>query len=105
MSSNVSVVSKVSSVLVVELTSPALLSSRLARSAAKNARHLRGGNESRRPDIHALQAVAGLFCLVLYLYQPALYANELKPWSRLFTLTKEPGYLMLEQNYELPDFT
>jgi hypothetical protein len=53
---------------------------------------------------NTLLAVAGLFCLVLYYYQPALYANELKPWARLFTLTKEPGYLMLEQNYELPDF-
>jgi hypothetical protein len=54
---------------------------------------------------NALLAVAGLFCLVIYFYQPALYANELKPWARLFTLEKEPGYLMLEQNYELPDFT
>jgi hypothetical protein len=53
---------------------------------------------------NAFLAVAGLFCLVLYFYQPALYANELKPWTRLFTLEKEPGYLMLEQNYELPDF-
>jgi hypothetical protein len=54
---------------------------------------------------NAFTAVAGLFCLVLYLYQPALYSNELKPWSRLLTLEKEPGYFMLEQNYELPDFT
>lgn len=53
---------------------------------------------------NAFTAVAGLFCLVLYLYQRALYSNELKPWARLFTLEKEPGYLMLEQNYELPDF-
>jgi hypothetical protein len=53
---------------------------------------------------NALLAVAGLFCLVIYYYQPALYANELKPWARLFTMEKEPGYLMLEQNYELPDF-
>ena len=54
---------------------------------------------------NAFTAVAGLFCLVLYLYQRALYSNELKPWSRLLSLEKEPGYLMLEQNYELPDFT
>ena len=53
---------------------------------------------------NAFAAVAGLFCLVLYLYQRALYSNELKPWARLLTLEKEPGYLMLEQNYELPDF-
>jgi hypothetical protein len=53
---------------------------------------------------NALLAVAGLFCLVLYIYQPALYDNKLKPWARLFTLSKEPGYLMQEQNYELPDF-
>jgi hypothetical protein len=53
---------------------------------------------------NAFTAVAALFCLVLYLYQRALYSNELNPWTRLLTLEKEPGYLMLEQNYELPDF-
>jgi hypothetical protein len=53
---------------------------------------------------NAFLAVAGLFCLVLYFYQRALYSNELRPWARLLALEKEPGYLMLEEGYELPDF-
>lgn len=53
---------------------------------------------------NAFHAVAGLFCLVLYLYQRALYANELQPWTRLFKLEQEPGHLLLAKGFELPDF-
>jgi len=63
--------------------------------------------DSHFPDAnleHSLNAVAALFCLVLYFYQTALYANELQPWAHFFGLEKEPGYLMLEANFELPDF-
>jgi hypothetical protein len=69
-----------------------------------NVKHERDAHFSDANLDNVLWAVAGLFCLVLYFYQPALYANELKPWTRLFALPKEPGYRMLEQNYGLPDF-
>jgi hypothetical protein len=67
-------------------------------------KHKRDAHFSDANLQNTLLAVAGLFCLVLYVYQPALYANKLKPWARLFTLPKEPGYYMLEEGYELPDF-
>jgi hypothetical protein len=53
---------------------------------------------------NSIHAVAALFCLVLYYYQPALYAGQLQPWAQFFHLEQEPGYLMLEANYKLPDF-
>src|SRR3990172_13038880 len=52
---------------------------------------------------NALDSVAGLWCLLLYFYKDALFSRQLKPLPKLFHLEKEPGYLMLEQNYELPD--
>jgi hypothetical protein len=53
---------------------------------------------------NALQSVSGLLCLILYYYQPALYAGHLQPWADLFALEQEPGHLMTEANYSLPDF-
>jgi hypothetical protein len=53
---------------------------------------------------NTLQAVAALFCLVLYHYQPTLYAGELLPWTQFFGLEHEPEHLMSEANYKLPDF-
>jgi len=53
---------------------------------------------------NSLQSVAGLFCLVLYYYQPALYSGQLQPWAQFFALEQEPGHLMTEANYKLPDF-
>jgi hypothetical protein len=52
---------------------------------------------------NAIDAVAGLWTLLLYFYRTALMANKLKPLPKLLHLEREPGYLMLEQNYELPD--
>jgi hypothetical protein len=53
---------------------------------------------------NSIHAVAALFCLVLYYYQPALYARQLQPWAQFFRLEQEPGHLMKAQNYKLPDF-
>jgi hypothetical protein len=53
---------------------------------------------------NTLLAVAGLFCVVLYYYQPALYEGHLQPWAQFFSLEKEPEYIMSEANYKLPDF-
>jgi hypothetical protein len=52
---------------------------------------------------NCVAALAGLFCLVLYLYQTELYALELDPWPELFSLPKEPQHIV-KGGYELPDF-
>lgn len=48
-------------------------------------------------------ATAGLFCLVLYLYQEDLFALRLQPKASLFALPKQPGPVVTG-TYELPDF-
>ena len=53
---------------------------------------------------NTIQAVAALFCLVLYYYQPILYAGQLQPWAQFFSLEQEPEHLTTEANYKLPDF-
>ncbi len=52
---------------------------------------------------NTLNAVAGLFCVVLYYYQPELYKCKLIPWAQLFSLEEEPENVW-EGEYSLPDF-
>lgn len=53
---------------------------------------------------NSIHAVAALFCLVLYYYQPALYERQLQPWAQFFRLEQEPGHIAMARNYKLPDF-
>ena len=55
---------------------------------------------------NAVNALAGLFALVLYFYQPALYDMELEPMTELFELDRQrqPG-TVVSGRFELPDYT
>lgn len=52
-----------------------------------------------------LDALAGLFLLLLYSYQPALYDHKLLPWPNLFHLHADNYQpFRVVGNYMLPDF-
>jgi hypothetical protein len=55
---------------------------------------------------NVLSAAAGLFVLLIYLYQPELYKGHLQPVFRVFLA--DPNYLTLHEglgwSYHLPDF-
>jgi hypothetical protein len=53
---------------------------------------------------NCLLAGAGLFALVLYLYQPELYAGELNATFDFFGLANGPKFLVNDESYRLPDF-
>jgi hypothetical protein len=69
-----------------------------------NVKHERNAHFQDANLKNNLDSVAGLFCLVLYYYQRELYEFKLKPWTQLLSLENEPGYLLLETGYKLPDF-
>lgn len=52
---------------------------------------------------NTLNAVAGLYCLILYNFQPELYARKLAPSTQLLTVEHIPKYLIVD-GYKLPDF-
>ena len=54
---------------------------------------------------NSLDALAGLFLLILYYYQPALYDHKLLPWPNLFHLPADHySPFRAVGNYKLPDF-
>ena len=54
---------------------------------------------------NSLDAVAGLFLLCLYYYQPALYDHNLLPWPNLFHLHSDHYHdFRMVGKYKLPDF-
>ena len=54
---------------------------------------------------NSLNAMAGLFVLVLYYYQPALYDHDLRPWPRLLDLHSDHYKdFRFVGTYKLPDF-
>lgn len=54
---------------------------------------------------NSLNALAGLFLLVLYYYQPALYDHDLLPWPNLFHLHSDHyAPFRVVGDYKLPDF-
>ncbi len=73
-------------------------------SSYNNVKHERSANFQDANLENTLNAVAGLFCLVLYYYQPELYALKLNPWTQLLTLENEPFHLVDDDTYKLPDF-
>jgi hypothetical protein len=54
---------------------------------------------------NTLNAVSGLFALLLYYYQPDLYKHQLLPWPKLLHLTQAHYKdFRIVGIYELPDF-
>lgn len=66
-------------------------------------KHERSANFQNANLENTLNAVAGLFCLILYYYQPELYGLKLSPWTKLFSIEDEPDNLVMG-DYSLPDF-
>ncbi len=54
---------------------------------------------------NAFQSVAGLFCLLAYLYHEDIIREALNPWPKLIDIEADPTALFPEDRYRLPDFT
>ena len=67
-------------------------------------KHERQDNYQAANLQNTFEAVSGLFCLILYYYQRALYDGNLQPWAGLFALENEPQHLVTESRNMLPDF-
>ena len=68
-----------------------------------NVKHKRNDNFQNANLKNTINAVAGLFCLVLYCFQSELYSYKLNPWTQLLTIEQTPDFLF-EDGYKLPDF-
>ena len=68
-----------------------------------NVKHERNANFKDANLENTLNAVAGLFCLVLYYYQTELFSLKLDPWTRMLSLEKVPSGLVTGK-FSLPDF-
>lgn len=53
---------------------------------------------------NALNAGAGLYSLLLYLYQQEFFRAELEPFSSFFDYENSPGLLKVNPGAKLPDF-
>lgn len=70
-----------------------------------NIKHKRTKHFTEANLKNSLDALAGLFLLILYYYQPALYDHKLLPWPNLFHLHADHYRpFTTVGNYMLPDF-
>lgn len=53
---------------------------------------------------NAIKSVAGLFCLVLYLYHEDMHTWRFHPKSKLFSTQMCESKILVGQRFELPDF-
>jgi hypothetical protein len=53
---------------------------------------------------NTLDSIAALFVLALYLHKTERSNERLYPYPRLLNLHRSPGYLLLEDEWGLPDF-
>jgi hypothetical protein len=67
-------------------------------------KHQRDVHFNKATLINALDAVAALFVMVLYVHNAERSAELLEPEPRLLHLDDEPGLLALESDYKLPGF-
>ena len=49
------------------------------------------------------EALCALFCILLYFYQPEVYASKLQPSPELLDYDGMPGHLLFGSSVELPD--
>ena len=68
-------------------------------------KHDRDEHYRRASLKNALYALGGLFVLVLYVHKAERREESLEPMPRILGREKEPGALLLEQGYEVPNFT
>lgn len=70
-------------------------------------KHERNNFYSQANLKNSILSVAGLFCLVLYLYKDELRANQLQPWTKLLTINPQWNSRIrtdLRPGYVLPEF-
>jgi hypothetical protein len=53
---------------------------------------------------NVIHSLAGLFCLLLYYYQPEFYKADLQPFSKIFDYENTPRYRTTRHGVKLPDF-
>ena len=68
-----------------------------------NVKHERDSAYQEANLENTLNALCGLYCLILYFYQPELYDLKLEPSSIIFSLEEAPANLV-DGVYKLPDF-
>lgn len=54
---------------------------------------------------HCANAISGLFVIVIYCHKAEKSTEVLEPYPILLGRAKEPGHLLLESGYTVPDFT
>ena len=69
-----------------------------------NVKHQRVKNYQEANLENAIDSVAGLFEVVLYLWSAKKYPVRLRPSPQILHLEYEPTYIMDENDYRVPDF-
>lgn len=67
-------------------------------------KHRRDTSFDKATLVNAMDAVAGLFIMVLYVHNAERSREALEPEPTLLHLEHEPGTLMIEADYRLPGF-
>lgn len=73
--------------------------------AYNNVKHERNRFFSQANLENCLNAISGLFVLVLYCHKAEKSKDALEPYPILLGREKEPGVIMLESDYVVPDFS
>lgn len=73
-------------------------------SSYNKVKHQRDQHYSEANLENSLNSVAALFALVLYVHKAEQSDAQLEPLPQLLGREREPGALMLEGGYEVPDF-
>ena len=70
-----------------------------------NVKHQRDAFFHEATFENCANAISGLFAIVLYCHKAEASTDTLEPRPMLLGREKEPGYLLLESDYSVPDFT
>lgn len=66
-------------------------------------KHERDVNYNLASQKNVKEALCGLFCILLYQYQPELYLGKLEPFPALLDYERMPGLVSVNPGAELPD--
>lgn len=71
--------------------------------AHNKVKHQRNEHSSLANQKNVKEALCGLFCLLLYLYQQELYSGDLSPLPALLDYERMPGHVSVNPGAVLPD--
>jgi len=70
-----------------------------------NVKHQRNAHFDKANFENCANAISGLFVAVLYCHKAEKSIESLEPYPVLLGREKEPGHILLEADYDVPDFT